>query len=100
MAIRFRHLLLLLLPAFPALADDKAFLQAREAFQKGNAAKLAALAAELQDDSLKIYADYYQLSLQSDTLQTLVDPHRHGAVTSTLLFVPSAPRCVVQPGCA
>ena len=71
MAIRFRHLLLLLLPAFPALADDKAFLQAREAFQKGNAAKLAALAAELQDDSLKIYADYYQLSLQSDTLQTL-----------------------------
>ena len=48
------------LHVLPSMAGDKEFLMARDAFQQGNAVKLAEAASKLNGDSLKIYADYYQ----------------------------------------
>lgn len=53
-----------------AEASDKDFLAAREAYQQGNLALLAEYGNKLQDDNLKIYADYYLLSKQLAVLPT------------------------------
>ena len=55
-----------LLLSLPALADDKDFLMAREAFQQGDLVALAEAGARLQGDPLVIYADYYLLGKQLD----------------------------------
>ncbi|RZU48254.1 soluble lytic murein transglycosylase [Fluviicoccus keumensis] len=47
--------------AFPARADDKDYLLAREAWQQGDLTALAAAQARLQGDPLVIYADYFLL---------------------------------------
>jgi soluble lytic murein transglycosylase len=67
--LRFFVFLAAFLPAL-ALADtaaqDTAFLAAREAFAKGDAAKLARLAPELKGYVLEPYVEYYQLRMRLD----------------------------------
>ena len=67
--LRFFVFLAALLSA-PALADtaaqDTAFLAARDAFVKGDAAKLSRYAAELKGYTLEPYVEYYQLRMRID----------------------------------
>ncbi|MCX7893261.1 MAG: lytic transglycosylase domain-containing protein [Burkholderiales bacterium] len=49
-------------------AQDAAFLAARDAFARGDAAKLARHAAELKGYVLEPYVEYYQLRLRLDDL--------------------------------
>ena len=57
-------LLSIALPALGApLASDADFLAVRDAFQAGDAAKLARIAPRLKNTQMEIYADYYQLRL-------------------------------------
>ena len=59
--------LLALLISLPALAqhpEDAGFLAARDAYAKGDRAKLSRAAASLRTHPLAPWADYYQLSLQ------------------------------------
>ncbi|MDE2599569.1 MAG: lytic transglycosylase domain-containing protein [Rhodocyclaceae bacterium] len=56
---------LLIGPAAAAPGDD-AFLQARDAFAKGDRAKLARALDNLQGHELRIWAEYYQLRMQID----------------------------------
>ena len=49
-------------------AQDSAFLAAREAFVKGDAAKLTRYAADLNGYVLEPYVEYYQLRLRLDDL--------------------------------
>lgn len=63
-------LLLLLLPAL-ALADEEAdFQEARDAFRKGNLARLEAAARRLKDSPLEPYVTSYRLRMNFDNKDT------------------------------
>ena len=63
--ILFCSILLLPVSLWAAPGDD-AFLQARDAFAKGDRAKLAKAIDQLQGHELRIWAEYYQLRMQLD----------------------------------
>lgn len=63
----FAALTLLSSAAFAATADD-AFLEARDAFQRGNATKLDQLLPQLEGHALQPYAQYWQLRMYLDVV--------------------------------
>lgn len=60
--------MLLLSTAAAASASDEIFLQAREAFQRGNAARLDSLLPALEGHVLQPYARYWQLRMYLDVV--------------------------------
>lgn len=63
----FPLVMALLIATSPALAKDP-FLDAQDAFQKGNAKRLAAAATKLKTDTLLPYIEYFQLRLRIEKL--------------------------------
>ncbi|PTQ90421.1 lytic transglycosylase domain-containing protein [Agitococcus lubricus] len=54
-----------------AWADDKDFLAARDAFKQGDLIALTDLRGKLQGDIFQVYADYYWLNKQLDTIDPI-----------------------------
>jgi len=64
-------LFLLLVTAFPALADQDAdFLAAHDAFRARDAVKLQKFAQRLKNTPLEVYVSYYQLRMDLDNADT------------------------------
>ncbi len=64
--MKFVLFLLLLIPAASMANQDEDFLAARDAFRKGDAAKLERMVARLKNSPLEPYLTYYQLRLHWD----------------------------------
>lgn len=64
--MKFVLLFLLFIPAVSMADQDEDFLSAREAFAKGDSARLERLAARLKNSALEPYLTYYQLRMHWD----------------------------------
>ncbi len=65
-SMKFFLYFLLFIPSVSWADQDSDFLSARDAFRAGNSARLATLAARLEDSPLEPYVTYYQLRLRWD----------------------------------
>ena len=64
--MKFVLFLLLFIPAASMASQDEDFLAAREAFAKGDSARLERMAARLKNSPLEPYLTYYQLRMHWD----------------------------------